>query len=108
MRQIEISFCAAAVTLVAQFPVFAQSNGDPESGRQIVTTICSSCHYTFATKGSKKEVPPSFEDIANLASTTPLSLKVFLRSNHKRMPNLLLSDAETDDVIAYILSLKRK
>jgi hypothetical protein len=52
--------------------------------------------------------PARFDDIANLASTTALSLKVLLRSNHKQMPNLILSDAEADDVIAFILSRKQK
>jgi hypothetical protein len=32
---------------------------------------------------------------------------VFLRSPHRNMPNLILSEAESDDVIAYILSLKK-
>lgn len=109
MNQI-IFLCAIAATTFAAalFPAHGQTPGNPSSGRQIATTTCGSCHYTFATKGSKTEVPPSFEDIANLTSTTALSLKVFLRSNHKQMPNLILSDAEADDVIAYILSLKRK
>ena len=108
MNQIILLCAIAAATLAAvPFPARGQTPGNPSSGRQIVMTTCSSCHYTFATKRSKTEVPPSFEDIANLASTTALSLKVFLRSNHKRMPNLILTDAETDDVIAYILNLKR-
>jgi hypothetical protein len=48
------------------------------------------------------------KDIANLRSTTAISLKAFLRSNHSNMPNFIISSADTDDVIAYILSLKRK
>lgn len=46
--------------------------------------------------------------VAALPSTTALSLKVFLRTNHNNMPNLHLSDAETDDLVAYILSLKNQ
>jgi len=41
-----------------------------------------------------------------MPSTTALSLKVFLRSSHNKMPNLIISDPDTDDLIAYILSLK--
>ena len=107
MRQL-ISTIAAITLATALSPAFAQTFGNPSSGRQIATTICGSCHYVFATKRSKSQVPPTFEDVANLPSTTALSLKVFLRSNHKHMPNLILSEAEADDVIAYILSLKRK
>ena len=42
-----------------------------------------------------------------MTSTTALSLTVFFRSNHKNMPNLILSNTEADDIIAYILSLKK-
>jgi hypothetical protein len=52
--------------------------------------------------------PPSFQSVADLPSTTGLSLNVFLHSNHKNMPNLILSRADSDDVIAYILSLKQQ
>jgi hypothetical protein len=52
---------------------------------------------------------PSFIDIANMPSTTALSLKAFLRSNHKRrMPNFIMSNADTNNVVDYILSLKQR
>jgi len=109
MRRIIMRPCAIiAVTLAVQFPALAQPLGSPSSGRQVATTICGSCHNISATMLSRKEVPPSFDDIANLPSTTALSLKVFLRSNHRQMPNLIFSDAEADDVITFILSLKQK
>jgi hypothetical protein len=44
--------------------------------------------------------PPSFQSVAEL--------NVFLHSNHKNMPNLILSRADSDDVIAYIVSLKQQ
>lgn len=43
-----------------------------------------------------------------MPSTTELSLKVFLRSSHKNMPNFILSPEEIDSVTAYILGLKKK
>ena len=49
---------------------------------------------------------PSFFDVANQTSTTALSLRVFLRSTHRDMPDLILNRKEQDDVIAYIMSLK--
>lgn len=54
-----------------------------------------------------KDGPPNFQSVADMTSTTELSLKVFLRSNHKNMPNLILTEAESDDIIAYILSFKK-
>jgi len=106
MHRIMVPCAIAAVMLVAQFPILAQplENSGISSGRQIATAICSSCHEI----SGRTKVGPSFEDIANLPSTTALSLKVFLRSNHSKMPNFIISSADADDVIAYILSLKRK
>ena len=57
---------------------------------------------------SDKADPPSFQSIAEEPSTTGISLNVFLHSNHNNMPDLVLSAAESRDLIAYILSLKQK
>ena len=49
-----------------------------------------------------------FAAIANVPSTTAVSLKVFLQTSHKNMPNFILQPEEADNIVAYILSLKRK
>jgi hypothetical protein len=38
---------------------------------------------------------------------TPMGLRVFLQTPHSRMPDLHLTRAEADDLIAYIVSLRR-
>ena len=58
---------------------------------------------TLSNKGN----PPSFQSIADLPSTTGISLNVFLHSNHNNMPDFILSSTESNDLIAYILSLKK-
>jgi mono/diheme cytochrome c family protein len=84
----------------------AQSvGGNPLIGRQTATALCAPCHQIGGTH--RDDDPPSFVDIANMPSTTALSLMVFLRSNHQAMPNLIISDSDTDDLIAYILALKQ-
>jgi mono/diheme cytochrome c family protein len=110
MNRIMPACAIAAVTLVTQFPILAQpvERDGISSGRQIAAKICGNCHEISPTMSPKTAVGPRFDDIANLPSTTALSLKVFLRSSHKRMRNLTLSGADSDDVIAYILSLKRR
>ncbi len=77
-------------------------------GRDIAVKNCSECHLV----GSKDETPksftaPSFADIANMTSTTLLSVKVFLQTPHSNMPNLILNEAELDAIANYIVSLKR-
>jgi len=111
------AFLGAAASSALQFPVLAQPlKGDATSGRKIVNSQCSSCHRVlpmlFPDRGETspidKDGPPSLQSVADMTSTTALSLKVFFRSNHKNMPNLILSDAQADDIIAYILSLKKR
>jgi hypothetical protein len=43
-----------------------------------------------------------------MKSTTPLGLRVFLQTPHGRMPDLHLTRDEVDNLIAYILSLRRR
>jgi mono/diheme cytochrome c family protein len=91
--------------LAVPFSATAQSvGGNPLIGRQTATTLCVPCHQIGETN---RDGAPSFVDVANMPSTTALSLKVFLRSNHNRMPNLIIPDSDTDDLIAYILDLKQ-
>jgi cytochrome c len=116
MRCMKLSLAVAALVAGTQLPSNAQPlKGNLASGRQIATAQCSSCHRVqpvqFFDKGdpslADKNGPPSFQSIANLTSTTGLALNVFLHSNHKNMPNIMLSGSEADDVITYILSLKQ-
>jgi mono/diheme cytochrome c family protein len=74
-------------------------------GRKTATALCASCHELDG--GSRRDAPASFAVIANMPSTTELSLKVFLRSNHNQMPNLIIPASEIDDLVAYILSLRK-
>jgi mono/diheme cytochrome c family protein len=95
--------------LAQQSPVVAQpADGDPASGRQLATTLCSSCHRVLPMTLADEADPPSFRSIADLPSTTGISLNVFLRSNHNNMPDFVVSSAESNDLIAYILSLKKE
>jgi hypothetical protein len=51
--------------------------------------------------------PPSFYAVANDLAATQLSLRVFLRTPHAQMPNVVLNESETAAVIDNILSLRR-
>ena len=85
----------------------AAEPGDPVAGRDFAEKFCAECHaVSDDDRPSPNWHAPRFADVARQPSTTALSLRVFLRSTHDRMPDLTLSDAEQDDLIAYILSLK--
>ena len=77
------------------------------AGHQLATAWCKECHAIEAATIGTANPGPDFIKVANQLSTTALSLKVFLQSSHRSMPNLILKPDETDHLIDYILSLKR-
>jgi cytochrome c len=100
------SICFGIVLVTLQ-PTRAQIlPGDVESGRALAKAWCTGCHRV--EPGTFGLFAADFAEVAKLPSTTALSLKVFLQTSHKDMPNFTLMPAEADDIIAYILSLKRK
>jgi mono/diheme cytochrome c family protein len=76
-------------------------------GRHLAEAWCTTCHAIDSKAAGTANTAPDFAAIANQPSTTELSLKVFLRSSHQNMPNLLLKPEQADNLVAYILSLKR-
>lgn len=103
---------AAAGAMLAASPAAAQGkaalgSGNPQAGRRLAETWCANCHVTGPrAAGPASDAVPTFPAIARMPPTTAMSLRVFLQTPHARMPNLQLSREETDDVAAYILSLR--
>lgn len=98
-----------SVLLLLPTMAYAQQlPGDTASGRNLALRICSDCHVVAkeqarpATDGA-----PPFAAVARQPSTTALSLRVFLQSSHRNMPNLILSPREIDDLLSYVLSLRQ-
>jgi mono/diheme cytochrome c family protein len=107
MRHIAFLSLFIAAAFAVPVEALAQPDNDHSLGRQVAIELCSSCHRVAKGQPRPGENVASFFAIANLPSTTALSLKVFLRSNHKGMPNLIVSESDSDQLIDYILSLKR-
>ena len=94
------------LTLATLQPLAAQNSRGVEAGRSLAIQWCTGCHAV-----EPKTVglfAADFAEIAKLPSTTALSLKVFLRTSHRSMPNFILQPNEANDIAAYILSLKRR
>ena len=78
------------------------------AGHRLAEAWCRDCHaIDAATAAERGNGPPDFTVIANRASTTALSLKVFFQTSHRSMPNLIIAPDQADDLASYILSLKR-
>jgi mono/diheme cytochrome c family protein len=97
MRWMILPCFIASAILAMQSAVLAQStDGDPASGRRLATALCSSCHRVLPMVISDKADPPSFQSIADLPSTNGISLNVFLRSNHRNMPDLIVLGSDSN------------
>ena len=97
-----------AAFLVIAPPAHGQSGlGDIARGHDMAQKLCAECHRVEkGQKSPKLSARKAFQEIANNPARSELSLRVFLRTPHRNMPNLVLTETETDDIIAYILSLK--
>jgi mono/diheme cytochrome c family protein len=102
---------ALALAVAVSVPLAASAQvpaGDAASGAAIAARWCTSCHAAGPGAGRATDGAPTLQSVADRPSTTVTSLTVFLRTPHDRMPDLSLTREETDDLIAYILSLKRR
>jgi mono/diheme cytochrome c family protein len=100
----------AAITALAGSVAIATAAGaqavDPSIGRRLAETVCSECHQIDAgSPPGSNSAAPSFVDISRMPSMTELAIKVFLRSPHPRMPDIILSSEEIDSITAYIVGL---
>ena len=86
----------------------ADGRGNALRGRDFAFDNCRPCHVVAPNQESTRRfsIAPDFQSVANMPSTTPFSLIVWLTNPHPTMPSLVLSPQEASDVIAYIESLR--
>ena len=93
--------------LVITGPVLSQELGSAKQGQALAETVCSECHAVKpGAVRSPFEHAPTFESIAKMPGMTPTAIRVWLRSAHREMPNIMLQPDEVDNVIAYLQTLK--
>jgi mono/diheme cytochrome c family protein len=91
------------------WPALAQPEpGDPAAGLRLARIWCANCHQV-APGGPQPagDAASPFPAIALMPSTTSMSLRVFLQTPHPNMPDYRLSREQLDDLVAYLLSLRR-
>lgn len=81
--------------------------GNAGRGERLVRSECVRCHAVEPRAASPDPDAPNLASVARMPSATDLSLRVFLSSPHRNMPNLVLTAEEVADVIAYIRTLDR-
>jgi mono/diheme cytochrome c family protein len=80
--------------------------GDPAGGAVLAREVCATCHVVADDQMVDPGIGPSLLEVAEQPATTEMSLRAFFQTPHPTMPNLILSPEETDDIIAYLITLK--
>ena len=104
-----LSAATVLATALTALPALGQDlPGDPVQGRELAREICSECHYVEREWADLYVYEaPSFIDIAQESDHTAMSLRVFFVTPHLTMPNLILEESQKDDLIAWILSMRK-
>jgi mono/diheme cytochrome c family protein len=88
-------------------PAAQELPGDPAAGGKLAREVCATCHIVSDDQLVDPDVgAPTFFEVVDDPSVSELSLRAFLQTSHATMPNLILTPEETDDIIAYILTLR--
>jgi mono/diheme cytochrome c family protein len=104
MRKVSL---AAYLSLAWPLAATAQDlPGDPVAGSELAEEVCAVCHAVSERQVDPEVGAPSFAEVTAHPSVTALSLRAFLQTPHATMPNLRLTPEETDNIIAYLLTLK--
>ncbi|QHP70715.1 c-type cytochrome [Bradyrhizobium diazoefficiens] len=82
------------------------SSRTAEEGHRLAQAWCQTCHAVEPHMAGFFDLAPSFQAIADRKGTTALSLKVFWRTSHQNMPNLVISPEQAEALSSYILSLR--
>ena len=104
-------FIGLAIALAALLLIrlhVAGGASDTSAGRRLAEAWCSECHALDGTGPGRVSRAPDFAEIANRTSTTELSLKVFFRTSHRSMPNIIIAPDQADELARFILGLKRE
>lgn len=100
--RLQVAFLLMALSM-AGAPAYG---ADPVEGRGIAERWCSSCHVAPG-RGGGTDAVRTLEGIARDPRHDPGWLRQWLNDPHPPMPNLHLSHAEIENVVAYLQTLAR-
>jgi mono/diheme cytochrome c family protein len=106
LQEFARSALPAALALLLAWLAPSAAHADAAAGKRLAQQWCANCHVIDggAPAASLPQGPPSFRTIAG--HLDPGAMRAFLSHPHAPMPDLALTRAEIDDLIAYIESLK--
>jgi mono/diheme cytochrome c family protein len=100
------SIARALFTTILLVALATPARADAARGAAIAERWCASCHVIGPGRGgSVPQGPPTFPQVARSGLTAD-QLRAFLSHPHGAMPDLSLTRAEIDDLVAYIATLR--
>jgi mono/diheme cytochrome c family protein len=100
------SIARAVLATILLVTLAAPARADAARGAAIAERWCASCHVIGPGRGgSVPQGPPTFPQVARSGLTAD-QLRAFLSHPHGAMPDLSLTRAEIDDLVAYIATLR--
>lgn len=88
----------------------AQEIGNAAEGLAYARAHCAECHgvETSVDDFSPNADAPDFSVVANTPGMTERALVVWLQTSHPTMPDLIIPPEVRDNLVAYIMTLKKK
>jgi mono/diheme cytochrome c family protein len=97
--------CTVAVVALVIFAAPpASAQGDPEVGRELALSWCTSCHVVDY-EGHGADAGPPLPALLGDGRRTVDELRGWLAAPHPPMPDFDLSRQEIEDIVAYLESL---
>jgi len=96
-------YLAAALALFGSFSAACAQNA--ENGRHLSERWCTECHAIGPPPARPKA--QSFASIAAKETITAEMIVSFLRLPHATMPNLPLTGSDSQDIAAFVMSMKK-
>jgi mono/diheme cytochrome c family protein len=79
---------------------------DAEHGEELAVRLCSNCHLVSSAQEEVVADVPSFHEIANMQDQTAGSIMAKIIIPKHPMPVIPITQAELNDLAAYILTLR--
>lgn len=107
MRPILLVTAMVAMTVAGGALAATDGPGNPAYGRRLANDFCGECHVVSPDQENSGKWPaPNLVERMRDPAVTEMALRSYLVTSHPLMPNVRLSQEQTDDVVAYLLTLK--
>jgi len=104
MPKATIAVFAALALVTCSASGFA---ADVQRGEQFARRVCGVCHIVFKGQSPRNPNAPSFQSVANSPQFREKGVRL-LWEQHPTMPNISLTQEQSDDLAAYIKSLAKQ